>query len=412
MQSRFIFIIIGITLISILVGFYFFYNAVFKDDTSEQKNIELIEKRINEKSAPLSSSSSTGDKSQKSTIIIHPMPNESKLKNSKNQQVVDQTLKVKKYLDETTKPNLSGVAFNEEVELEITLIDLEQNKLLSNIEIGVQYKLNQEQNQNEKYKSDSKGTIRIFLSKPGLFSFQIFTSEFGLHNANMILHRNHNEYQAPLLKGGNFEVRAFDNEGKIVEGLELGILNGRLNIPKQSFVFNKNSGEYLFSRMPTGAQLISFKAPGYWQSPEFLVRIEANQTTTLEVLMRPARKIYFDFENIPKPEHIIVIKGNSLIKDNKDFNPNDTKVISKNQNFLFEFILDDPQCNAVIVSVDSYAPQVVPFRNETDTYILKLKATSSGELQIVNQDRKPVEGALVNYYLRSNDGGKSTPEIL
>ena len=93
MQSRLIYISIGITLLFILVGVYFFYNAVLKDNTSEETNIDFIEKRNNEKSAPLSSSSSTRDKTQVPTTN-HSLHNESKPKGIKNQQIVDQTLKI------------------------------------------------------------------------------------------------------------------------------------------------------------------------------------------------------------------------------------------------------------------------------------------------------------------------------
>lgn len=393
---------LGLVVLIALLGAYFFYHAISKDFTSEESETSLnspisplpeknSNTRVISNSNVNNSTSSKGNNSGGQANIT---------KNTKNQGVVDQTLKRNTTTNESVKvEKRSVVAKQEHFCLTIKIYDLEADKAVANYDVIVKYKLNFDSFKTEKLKSDGLGNCQVFVNESGPINFQIFTKDYGIHSAYLVLHRGINEYKANLIKGGSLEIHAVNPENKVVENLTLKIINGSTFLPKDAFVFDASKGTYLLTNMPLGLANISFKAPGYQETSEFLIRVDSKETAILEIILQPAKLIYFSLNISVKPDLIRVYKSDRIVKKESDPEGDEQIESFKNKDNLYEYSLDNLRINQLWVCVNGYLPQMVLLSSEVDTYPLTLKEASSGEIHVFNEKNMPIQGAKITYGL-------------
>ena len=401
MQNKFVLMFLGLVVLLAISGAYFFYHAISKDYTTEEPEISvnnpistLPEKNSNTRVTSNSNGSSTTSSNSNGSSS-----HTSSTKNTKNQGVVDQTLKRNSTsIENGTVENKNKIILTKQEQLCLTigLFDSDADRVISNYEIVLKYKLNFDSFKTEKLKSDGQGNCQIFVNESGPINFQIFTKDYGIHSAYLVLHRGINDYKANLIKGGSLEIHAINPENKIVENLTLKIINGSTYLPKDAFVFDATKENYLLSNMPLGLTNISFKAPGYQETSEFLVRIDSKEVAVLEVILQPAKMIYFNLNVSPKPDLIFISESYEIKEDD---NQNGGKTESfKNKEGLFEYSLENLGIKNLFVFVDGYLPECVNLTPENDTYQLNLKLANSATIQIFNEKNEPVQGAKVVYF--------------
>jgi hypothetical protein len=443
MNGKILFAFIGVFLLLLFTGIYFAYNAITTEELPgvEKEELHSSEKELiansatsksNNKSSTASSSTNNQNTSNSKNSTLsnsNPTSSESSAPVSKNynshEVVVDQTL-------QRTGGQSGGGSFSkdvipdkkEKVEIEITIYDGEENKLLESYLVQVKYEFIGDPQYSEKCVTDKEGKFILNAGKTGLMRMQIFSKDFSMHSKSMNVLYGKNVYRAKLYKGGVIEIHAKNTENKVVQGLSAKIGNGFRPPQAQEsmpITLDPNKGVYFMSNVPVGTMDISFKAIGCQETDVYKIRVDSKSTSLIEVRMQSTRLIFFDLDIKNKPDLIYVTNlktGNATVSNiqtqpsrlpNRNLNtpnkgvpgpllPVEEKIeVFKNQNGLYECELTVKNVTRVTLEVDKYVPKDVSLSADKDTYKINLIEGFSGKLQINNEIGVPISGAAVAY---------------
>lgn len=437
MNGKILIASIGIFLLILFVGIYFVYNSIAEEtsDPVETSNIDVSEKPHSNSENNTETSSSSAHSPDKPIVNNNKKTNNSNNNvteprtptNYKNNEVVvDQIIPstVGKTVNTPLPPNVVG-AEKEKIEIEITLYDGHENKLLTDYYVAIKYEDKKNNGNFEKYTTDKNGKFIFIVTEPGLLRLQLLTKEFSTHSKILNVLYGTNAYQAKMYKGGSLEVRATNPEGQIVPGLNAKFANSfRPSNSKDSIAleFNIEKNTYLLKNVPIGPQNISFNAIGYQETDIYKIKVESSGSAVVEVRMQPARLLVFDLNIKAKPDLIYV--SNVQTSKAKSLSPSESstgrlpirsrdqqrnipieipilleekKEVFKNQNGLFEYELLVKNAVSVTVEVEGYVSKEVAIAPNSDTYKLNLIEGYSGTLQVNNDQGKPISGAEIHY---------------
>ena len=436
MKGNLLVILICVFVLLLITGVYFVYQSfsnegnIEKENSSEVTEIENNPKENTARSTPYSDSvahSSENPIAKKTSpsgnINSKEIINGSGPKHSM-EPVVDQTAHsvASKNIEPELTKNVVG-SEKEKIEVEITLYDGQENKLLSDFFVAIKYEDKSNNGKFERYRTDKNGKFAFMVTQTGFLRLQLLTKEYSSHSKTLNVLNGKNVYMAKLFKGGFLEIRATNAEGKAVPGLIANLGGGFKSASlKESLTleYDASKGTYLLSNVPVGPQDISFKAAGYQSTDVFKVKIEPSNTALFEVRMNVARMLFFELDIKSKPDLIFVthvktaavktmnqpVSGrlpnrgtNAPVKTPGGKNaPEEEKTeVFKNQNGLFEYELLIKNATAITLEVEGYVAKDVAITPDRDTYKVTLIDGFSGKLQINNEKGLPVANAVVNY---------------
>lgn len=415
MKGNILIAVICILLILILAGGYFFYSAISVEEPSEKAEIittESIDKHktitsnIESKNNLPTNSNNTG----KSNPVFNESPKkEIKKKVNVEEKVVDQTLRTStNKVEKVQNIEKKYSSTKETSDIEITIFDSAENKPLPNHEVTLRIKVNQEAYITENLKSDHNGILRFSTYQAGSMQLQLFAKNYGVYASTLKVFTGFNEYKAMLHRGGTLEISATSIDNKIIEELTFEATNNFNFLPKESFVFDAGRGLHVLTNMPVGSQTLTFKAPGFLATPDYLIRIEPNKINFLEVKLQPARLIYFDLNMKTKPEMIYVFKDEKKYQLNKESETSERPETFKGANDLYEYVLDETYYKSLTIKANNFLSQKVELIPGKDTYKISLVEGFTGKLQINDEQGMGVMGAEVKYFIRT--GGPVTKD--
>lgn len=355
MKNQYVILTIGVFFLLVFTGAYFVYNALFTESNSNASETRAHDQsdRVNRVGSDASTESASGqnsnDQKKGTTNNKNIDANENRnlatgnrrQNSAGNDSVVDQTLRSSVLKDENGKviSNALG-AVKEKINIEVTLFDGEQNKLLSNYDVEFKSKYNNDSVKGNNYRTDKDGKFIFSTTQTGFLYAQIYTKDFSIHSKNLVVRYGKNEFKAKLYKGGTIEVKATNMNNKVVEGLTAKLGNGMRNRQAQDSIpleLDVGKGVYFLANIPVGTQDISFKATGYTETPQYKVLVETKNVATLELKLQTARMLYFDLEIKTKPDLIHIAnrkfsrgRGRNVVQTESIGNRNIDEVASVN----------------------------------------------------------------------------------
>lgn len=444
MKSNIIVTLIGAFLLLLFCGSLIVYHAISSDESFVNNQIESndIDAEVNH------TANSENDNNEKTNASNPNMPGNEKVKNRKDfssdentykkplvpsinnqnskEVVVDQTLANTKNspdLIKTSNIENTTESIQEKVEIEITVLNGLDNKILADFDIDAIGEFRGGYIKSGSFKTDKNGKFILTVGIIGSMFLKLNTADYSTHTRVMSVKYGKNEYRAKLLKGGTLEIKATSADNKPVEGLTAKF-NTFFRAPteKDSFplTFDNVKGVYILNNVPLGAQDISFKAPGFLETEFYKVRVDVKNTSYLEVRLYGTKMLYFDL-NIPKKPDLIFVtnlkRANTTVKSpeynvstrlpsrvsNQTHIPNKIEIKQdrlesfKNQNGLFEFELTEKSITNLTLDVDGYVPKEITITPNSDTYKIILMEGFTGKLQIKNEKNEPIAGATVTY---------------
>lgn len=400
MKNKLIIIVVGILALLILLGISFAIYSV-----NSEASIDL-EKVSSEKSILIQNDNFGNLSDSKSSQNKKSVANGRSFKNSKlNEKVVDQTLCSAK----TDDSNSEG----ESSELEIIFYDGDQNTLLTNYQLEIEFNFQNETPRRDFYTTDKEGKVRINTIKKGNMALSIFTKDYPISQETVsILFKRHTQ-AITLYRGGTIEIKATDQENKIINNLQVIFLpKFSLNLDFKSIDLPANLIDsrniYQVSNITLGSHELFFKAKGYLESPIYKINIEPNKATYIEIKLLKPRVIYLDLNIEEKPKSIQVMKSkvrpeyylysnvHSSMLSLMDVKPFEGNKIYLNQKSLYEIALEERVVPFISIYVDTFVPQTIEINNHQDFYKISLDSALETTIKIIDSNKNAVVGAYVS----------------
>lgn len=395
MKNKQIIPIIGVLTLFVLVGiFYAFYSSNSENSIGIEKT-PPAKTTVNQNSNEAKTFDSKS-KLNNETNSIRPSVNNAK----ESDKVVDQMLHSSAIIDE----NVLG-AEKEKLEIEITVYDGDQNRVLTDYPVEFEYTYFDYTYRESRFPevkdsyvkgkgvTDNKGNLLIISEDNILSNLHLITQDYAIKTFETIaIDYGKNKLKAKLFRGGVLEFRAFNNESKVINDLQIIYHPVWKKFKPFSLNFDTERQLYIMKNIPLGSLELSFKAVGYHETVVYKLNVVAQAINTFDIKLNKPRKLTIDFDLSSKPNFIKYFLRN-------DFNAEATigKVSYKNINNLYELEIDNFEINFFNLEVEGFITKVIYISPEIDYYKISLEKPFDGFLRIINEKEESIKGAEIYY---------------